>query len=181
MAENTAFRSPRQKPGGKTVIGNRRLHVQPGAFKTAKGVSTHGGRSAEQMRAAGYVQHQPMRLIKGDKRRVALAPMGKALEKCGIVFWRCRCHVEPFHAGARIGQRHAGKKAEPCRFTIHCRQAQRIGRAFGHNQRKPLLAVRRNGAAKPVGRQKRKPEGEKQAFCRPVRGRQIRGFHCSIP
>ncbi len=133
------------------------------------------------MRAAGYVQHQPMRLIEGDKRRVALAPLGKALEKCGIMFRRCRCHVEPFHAGAGIGQRHAGKKAELCRFTIHRRQAQRIGRAFCHDQRKPLLAIRRNGAAKPVGRQKRKPEGEKQAFCRPVRGRQIREFHCSIP
>lgn len=75
------------------------------------------------MRAAGYVEHQPMRLIEGDKRRVAFAPMGKTLEQCRIMFRCRRCHFKPFHAGARIRQRHAGKKAKLCRCRIHRCQA----------------------------------------------------------
>ena len=107
--------------------------------------------------------------------------MGKALEQGRILFWCCGRHFQPFHAGAGIRQRHAGEKTEPCRRRIHRRQAQRIGRALGHHQGRALPAVMRNGAAKPVGRQKRKPQGEKQAFCRPVLVHQIQGFHCSIP
>ncbi len=180
-AENTALRSPCQKPRGKTVIGNRRLNAKPGPFQTPDCIHTHGVEPAKKMRAAGYVEHKPMRLIEGDKRRVAFAPMGKTLEQCRIMFRCCRCHFKPFHAGARIRQCHTGKKAELCRSGIHCCQAQRIGRAFGDDKWQFLFVLMRSGAAKPVGRQKRKPEGEKQTFCHPVLLYQIQGFHCSIP
>ncbi len=80
-AEDTALRSPCQKSRGKTVIGNRRLYAKPGPFQTPDCIGTHGVEPAKKMRTAGYVEHQPMRLIEGDKRRVALAPMGKTLEQ----------------------------------------------------------------------------------------------------
>ena len=74
--------------------------------------------AAEQMRAAGDVEHKTVRRIEPDQRRVAVAPIGDGFEqtpvglRIGVRDRQARIH------GARVGEPHAGLKAEPRRAVV---------------------------------------------------------------
>ena len=73
--------------------------------------------AAEQMRAAADVEQDAVRRIGGDQRRVALAPVGDGVEQMRVGVGVLRHRGEIGMHGARLRQRHAGRR--PSRSPPH--------------------------------------------------------------
>ena len=84
-----------------------------GALQVAAEPRAERRLAAEQMAAAGDVEHQAVRRIEGDGRRIALAgggqPQQQAIVGAGIGLH----HVEIRNPRPGIGQRQAGAEAQP--------------------------------------------------------------------
>ena len=110
--------------------------------------------AAEQMRAAGDVEHQPVRRIEPDQRRIAVAPVGDRFEqtpvglRIGIRDRQARIHR------ARIGERHAGLEAEPRRGVVQGGDPQR---ALDRRDDDKGFSRRGRAARDPVGRKPPQP------------------------
>ena len=75
--------------------------------------------AAEQMRAAGDVEQQPVRRIEPDQRRIAVAPVGDRFEQREVgMRVRIRDRDPRMHR-ARVGERHADLEAERRRGVVH--------------------------------------------------------------
>lgn len=114
------------------------------------------------MSDAGDVEHQPIAPIERDERREAGAEVGEALEELRFRFRVGLDRNEGGMARPRVGERQAGREAEPRGASVDADETLRVsdlgdddeGR---RNSPKPLTAQ----ASRAVGRQTRQPQGEK--------------------
>ena len=113
--------------------------------------------AAEQMGAAGDVEHEAVGRIEADQRRVAVAPVGDGIEQAAV---RRRLAGGDGKAGkhrARIGERHAGPQAEALRRIVHGDDPLRALDRLGDDER---LIRRGQAAGEPIGRKPPQPQGE---------------------
>ncbi len=119
-------REARHRPSAADRVGDGgagRKALQPEALYD---VAAEGGLAAEQMRATRDVEHQSVRRIEPDERRVAVAPVRDGLEQdavgvgIGVHDGEGRIHR------LGIGQRHAVAQAEPRGRIVHGRNLQGV-------------------------------------------------------
>ena len=85
----------RHRPRTAHRVGHRRARLKSLPCKPRHDVPAHRFLAAEQMRAAGDVEQQPVRRIETDQRRVAVAPVGNRDRACAgrrrdrRPRWRC--------------------------------------------------------------------------------------------
>ena len=125
----------RDREGAADRIGDGGAGVQTLGGEARKDVAAHGGFPTEQMGTAGDVEHEAVRCIEADQRRVTVAPVGDGVDEAPIRFLvglgdrKRRIH------GARVGERHAEPQAETLRGVVHGHDAQRALDQAGDDQR----------------------------------------------
>ena len=82
-------------------------------------VAAKCGLAAEQVGAAGDVEHQSVGEIETDERRVAVAPVGDVFEGLSVRRFVGGGDGEARMHGAGIGERHACPQAEALRRIVH--------------------------------------------------------------
>ena len=100
---------------GKTLRGQRIAH-QP----------HQRGLAAEQMRAAGDVEKQPMRGIERHQRRKAIAPFSNGIQRFGVGSFIGIEYLQLRADGAGIGERQADIKAKTRGRVVECKNLQRV-------------------------------------------------------
>ena len=102
----------RHAPGASDRVGDRRLNVEPLRIEPINKIATEQCFSAEEMRAAGDIEHETVGRIEPDQRRITIAPIGdgeqQTLVGIGIGVHAAKTRIH----GARIGKRHADFKSE---------------------------------------------------------------------
>lgn len=89
-------------------------------------VAAQGGFTAQEVRAAGDVQLQPVGWCEPHQRGIAQAPARDLFQQVGIGRRISLFHRDGGKHGAYIGQRHACLQAKPRRSIVYRRQAQRV-------------------------------------------------------
>ena len=98
--------------------------------------------AAEQMRAAGDVEHQPVRRIEPDQRRVAVAPVGDRFEQRAV-------GVRDRHRAPRCADTSRAHRRAPCRA---CSPSARRRVVHGGRAATRLSPARRRRAARQPAR-----------------------------
>ena len=125
----------RHRPRTADRIGDRDARLIALRRKPSQEIACEHRLAAEQMRAAGDVQQQPIRRIEPDQRRVAVAPVGDRFEQLPIrMLVRIRDRDLRVHR-TRIGERHAHLEAERGRGVVHGGEPQRALDGAGDDQR----------------------------------------------
>ena len=119
--------------------------------------------AAEEMGAAGNIQHQAMRRIERHQWRPAIAEIGQPFETGRIGRHIERRDAQVRHAGTRIGQHQARRQPQREGALIDRDKTQSALLLVDDSERR-LWDLRRFCAMRPrpqpVGRQKGRPEGE---------------------
>ena len=110
-AKNAAGGKARQRAGAIRRSG----HSGPGGKSLLVNILQHAGEktllAAEQMGAAGDVEHQPMRFVQRRQRRIALATRRQTRQDLGVRRTVDFLHDELRQTRPRIRQRQAGNKS----------------------------------------------------------------------
>ena len=145
--------------------------AKPSAVMRVDQIARQRRLAAEQMRAAGDVEHQAVRRIEPDQRRVAVAPVGDRFEQLRVgrrIF--LHDHEIGMH-GARLRQC-LPPQAESFGCRIECDHLFGIAALAGDHQR---ARIRRPLPRDTVGRKLLQPEADD-----PLRARNA-ARHCSTP
>ena len=126
--------------------------------------------AAEQMGAAGDVQHQTVRFVQRRHRAEAAEGVPHPAQQGRIARLVMRPGVQMRNLRPRIRQRHAGRQPQRQGFAVQRGQAQGVGRLVDQGER----TLRPRGR-QPVDGQERKPGGQMP----PVR--RTTGFHDPTP
>ena len=161
-AENATRRKTRQGAGAirrsrqrDACAKTERSHVLRQSFDKT-------GFAAKQMGATGDVENQAMRFVQRRQRRIALAARRQARQDLRIRR-TVRLGCDEFRqAGARIGQRQAGRK--PLAKGSGGQRIKPLRAALLFNQGEGRLVIRRvapsPGQPQPLRRQEGQPQGE---------------------
>ena len=106
-----------------------------------------------EMRASRDVEQQPVRRIERHERRPAIGIVGQALEQAVIGGGVEIGDDERRHAGARIGERQAGREAEGERRLVHGGKPAGAFFSFGDENERRL--IRRGGLSIVPSRRRR--------------------------
>ena len=101
-----------RRPGGARRGGEAGADVKTLLEKAGKNLVLHGALAAEEMRAAGDVEEQPVLAVNRHQRRIAVAPVGKPFEQAAVSFRVGLHHIDRRVHGARIGNAHAALQFE---------------------------------------------------------------------
>ena len=123
---------PGQRERGLRRIGTGAAQAQLLAAHQSDRLARQCLLAAEQMGAAGNIQHQPVRRIERDHRREAVAEVGQPLETVLLGLGTVRHRQQPGHARLRVGQRHAGLETERQRILVQ--RVQPEGAALAGNE-----------------------------------------------
>ena len=152
----------RNAPGAAGHVGDGHARAQTQGGKPGDDIAAKRRLAAEEMGAAGHVEHDARGRIDPDQRGVAVAPVGDRLEQAQVgrrIAWR---DLQRRMAGARIGERRADREAQARGRIVHRRDAQR---AFDHvrdDERRALAFIRcrRGLPLEAVGRKPPQPDRE---------------------
>ena len=147
----------RDAPGAAGGVGDRRAGVQALCGEAGEQVAAHGGLPAEQMGAAGDVEHEAVGRIEADQRRVAIAPVGDGVEQPAVRRLVARGDGEGGMHRARIGERHAEPQAEALRRIVHGHDPLGALDRLDDDER---LIRRGQAAGETIGRKAPQPQGE---------------------
>lgn len=128
---------------------------------------------AEEVGAAGDVEHDARGRVDPDQRGVAVAPVGDRVEQPLVGHRIARRDLERGIARTRIGKRRADREAEARGCIVHRRDPQRALDHVGDDER-PLGLIRRGGAAPRQTVRRQPPEPDRE-----VAGRNGRRAHGS--
>jgi len=128
--------------------------------------------AAEQMRAAGDIEQQPVRRVERGERRIANAPIGHGREQLRVGRRVFRHDVKIGMHGARLRQRDGQPQAAPFGDGIERHHGLGIAALAGDDER---ARIRRPLPRDAVGRQPPQPEADD-----PLRARYA-ARHCSTP
>ena len=137
---------PGHRPGCPRGVGEAGADAHPWAASRDDRSARERRLAAEQMRAAGDVEHKPVRRIEPDQRRVAVAPVGDAREQPGVGGEVGGHDGEAGNPGLRLGDSEAGDEPEALRRPVDRDQAQR---ALDREPRSPAGMVSRQSDPLP--------------------------------
>ncbi len=122
--DDRAGREPRRCRGGAGRAGDRGAGGEALRREAGEEVGDHRVFAAEEMCAAGHVEHQAV-VIERDERRVALGPVGDRGKERGVGGRVLVDRVKRRDHGAGIGERLAGLEAEAHCCLIEGDEAER--------------------------------------------------------
>jgi hypothetical protein len=145
-------------PGAAGGVGDRGAGVQVLGGEASQQVAAQRKLTAEQMSAAGDVEHEAVRRIEADQRRVAVAPVGDDIEQPAVRRRIAGGDDKGGKHGAGIGERHAGPQAETLRRIVHGHDALGALDRLGDDDR--LIRCGRAAAGETIGGEAPQPQGE---------------------
>jgi len=108
----------RNGPRAPDSVRNGRLDIESLTIETMNEIAAERGFSSKEMRTARDIEHDPIRRIDPDQRRVAVTPIGDCNEQM-LIGLGIMIRTEQFRIhGARINERQTGFEAKRCRFRI---------------------------------------------------------------
>ena len=168
----------RDGPGAAGGVGDGGAGMETLRAKAGEEVAGERGFAAEQMGAAGDVEHQAVGEIEADERRVAVAPVGDVFEKPAVRRSVGGGDGEAGMHGAGIGERHACPQAEALRRIVHGDDPLRALDHLDDDERRVWCELSRRGlvrcgfvrcrlspcgraaAGEAIGREPPQPQGE---------------------
>ena len=136
LGEHAQLRAiARHRPCTAHGVGHRRARLKALGVEPRHDVAAQRLLAAEQMRAAGDVEEEPVGRIETDQRGVAVAPVGNRDQHApvgigiGVGDGDLRIHR------ARVGERHAGLEAKPVRRVVHAGEPQRALHRLDNDER----------------------------------------------
>ena len=149
----------RKRGGGARRIGEAEGEREPLRRKARLDLADQPRLAAEEMGGAGDVEHQAVAPVERDERRIARAGVGEALQQ-----FRLRRRIglgddERGMARASVGERQAGRQAEPRGVGVDADEPARVLDRRDDRERHADVNLMR--APRAVRRQTRQPEGEK--------------------
>ncbi len=146
-------------PGAAGRARNRDARAQTLGGEARHDIAAKRRLSAEQMRAAGDVEHDARGGIDPDQRGIAVAPIGDRLEQPPVRRGIALRDLQRGMARARIGERRADREAQARGRIVHRGDPQRALDHVHDDDRRVLI---RRGCApcEPVRRQPPQPDRE---------------------
>lgn len=163
----------RDGPGAARRIGDADARAQALGGEPRDDIAGERRLAAEEMGAAGDVEHDARGCVDPDQRGVAVAPVGDRVEQPLVGRGIARRDLERGMARARIGKRRADREAQARGRIVHRRDPQRALDHVGDDER-PLALIRRGGAAPRQAVRRQPPEPDRE-----VAGRNGRRAHGS--
>lgn len=157
-----ALRMPGQGPGScgircKSASDDHAMLVQPFMY-----VFNERGFISKKMDAPGHIENEAMRLIEGDKRSVAVTPVGQSFKQGFVFARRSESDIQMVELGSRIGQCKAPVQTCLCSPFIDGRQSKGICNLVHDNQVLVSMAALGIFAFEAIGGQVWKPQRQKQ-------------------
>ena len=158
----------RDGPGAAGGVGDGGAGVETLRREAGEEVAAERSFPAEQMGAAGDVEHQAVGQVEADERRVAVAPVGDVFERLPVRRLVGGRDGEAGMHGAGIGERHVCPQAEALRRVVHRDDPLRALDRLDDDERRSRRAFIRYGltrcgraaADEAIGREPPQPQGE---------------------